>query len=152
MKQCNLCLNWFEENTDNFYKRKSGKFDPQCRGCLSNRSKKYYSLNKKECINRTSKKRNQRISKNRKYIFEFLKDKRCVDCGETNILTLEFDHVDPSLKKYSVSWIMCQGLSLDKLKEEVNKCEIRCANCHKIRTAKQQNWYRYFYSKESSNK
>ena len=35
-----------------------------------------------------------------------------------------------------------RAVSLDTLKKEIDKCEIRCANCHRRKTAKQFNFYK----------
>lgn len=60
--------------------------------------------------------------------------KGCVDCGEKDPVVLEFDHLNPSTKFKDVSKLL--GKSLYKLEEEISKCEVVCANCHKRRTAK----------------
>ena len=61
-------------------------------------------------------------------------DSGCVDCGYNNHpVALDFDHIDPSTKKFCIS----KGLSSRKLEtvlKEVAKCEIRCANCHRIKS------------------
>lgn len=71
----------------------------------------------------------------------YFSENPCVDCGETNPIVLEFDHRDREEKKYNISEMIAKGSSIKSIKEEINKCDVRCANCHKIRTAKQFNWY-----------
>ena len=56
-----------------------------------------------------------------------------VDCGNKNPVVLEFDHVRDK-KTDNVSSICCSAYSLKHLKKEMEKCEIRCANCHRIVT------------------
>ena len=58
----------------------------------------------------------------------------CVDCGYNECPeALDFDHLDPKEKKfeigYKVGW-----LSKDRMLDEMNKCVVRCANCHRKRT------------------
>jgi len=62
----------------------------------------------------------------------------CVGCGETDPVVLEFDHVRGE-KKWNVA--MCYGRSMESLVEEIAKCEIRCANCHRRRTAEHRGWH-----------
>ena len=59
----------------------------------------------------------------------------CKDCGyKTNLNALQFDHVEG--KKPDEKYIsLCLTLSWARLKVELDKCELVCANCHCIRTA-----------------
>ena len=58
----------------------------------------------------------------------------CVDCGGTfPHVCMGFDHVDPLTKSFSIGAAM--GRSLEILKTEADKCDLVCANCHRIRTA-----------------
>ena len=63
----------------------------------------------------------------------------CVDCGESRIPALQFDHIRD--KKENVSNMLYH--SIDTLLEEIKKCEIRCANCHAVKTAEEQGWYSF---------
>jgi len=69
------------------------------------------------------------------------KNHPCADCGESDIVVLEFDHQRD--KVADVSLLARDGYSLDKIKREIDKCEVVCANCHRRRTAKQFGTYRY---------
>lgn len=59
---------------------------------------------------------------------------KCVDCGySTHLAALDFDHMDPSKKKFGVA----EGLNhmySRKVMKEAQKCELRCANCHRVKT------------------
>lgn len=74
----------------------------------------------------------------RKFIFAFLSGAACIDCGCNNILVLQFDHVRGA-KKTEVSELVALGYPIETIKLEIEKCEIRCANCHTIRTKTQDN-------------
>ena len=50
-----------------------------------------------------------------------------------------FDHIKKDTKDDNVASIMKRQLTLRKLEAEVLKCEVRCANCHRIKTAKENN-------------
>lgn len=62
----------------------------------------------------------------------------CVDCGEDDPIVLEFDHRDPSRKTRDVSWLVKQPRSLKTILDEIEKCNVRCANCHRRRTLVQR--------------
>ena len=96
-------------------------------------SKKHYEANKEKIKARSkiwSKK--QRI-KNREFIKEFKSKNPCVDCGESNPLVLDFDHVRGE-KKRNISDMAHACCSIDTILEEMEKCDIRCSNCHRIAT------------------
>lgn len=58
----------------------------------------------------------------------------CVDCGYNNHPeALDFDHVNGK-KLGNLSEMVNHGASLDTLVQEILKCEVVCANCHRIRT------------------
>lgn len=82
------------------------------------------------------------INKKRKIVIDYLMANPCIDCGETDIIVLDFDHIDPATKVKNVADLVSGG-SIDSLKAEITKCEIRCANCHRRKTAKQFNLYKY---------
>ena len=54
----------------------------------------------------------------------------CEVCGENHPACLDFHHIDPSLKKFSVS-AKRDRPSLKQLQEEIAKCQVLCANCHR---------------------
>jgi len=68
--------------------------------------------------------------RNKKFLKKHLSKHPCVDCGEPDIIVLDFDHVR-GVKKKSVSTLARNCASLRTLQEEIDKCDIRCANCHR---------------------
>lgn len=84
------------------------------------------------------KKRKQSI---RERYVQWQQQQSCMDCGEDNFIVLELDHVRGK-KKSNVSDMIRNGYSWERILEEINKCESVCANCHRIRTAIQFNWYK----------
>lgn len=71
------------------------------------------------------------------YAHELKLDKgSCVDCGENNPLLLQFDHIHETTKKCGVT--ACKSKKL--MKEEADKCEMRCIICHTRKSKKQMKW------------
>lgn len=70
----------------------------------------------------------------RQYLSGYLACHPCIDCGEADPIVLEFDHRDRSLKLFTVKDKINGGVSLETIKAEVAKCDVRCANCHRRKT------------------
>lgn len=81
--------------------------------------------------------RNNQIKKLKMYEFvDGLKQVPCKDCDQTfPPCAMDFDHLEGYKKIRTVSSMINYG-SWKKLKEEIEKCEIVCSNCHRIRTSK----------------
>ncbi len=77
----------------------------------------------------------------RKRVFEFLSLKSCVDCGENDPIVLDFDHKKFNNKFKTVSNMLSGHYSWESVKKEINKCDVRCANCHRRKT---YNQFEYF--------
>lgn len=78
--------------------------------------------------------------KTKVYVIEYLKSHPCVDCGITDIRVLQFDHKE--LVGHDGKRVSSHYGSMKKLIAEIDKCEVRCANCHMIRTGEQLGWLR----------
>jgi hypothetical protein len=83
------------------------------------------------------KKRNE----TRRLIFEYLRAHPCVDCGEADVVVLDFDHQRD--KKSSISKLIVSNKTWNYISREIEKCEVRCANCHRRRTAEKFGWLKY---------
>lgn len=66
---------------------------------------------------------------------DLLKQEPCMDChGRFPTCVMDFHHRDPSTKIKSVSTLVHRGGSREKVFAEIAKCDLLCANCHRIRT------------------
>lgn len=57
-------------------------------------------------------------------------DLACAECGENHTATLHFHHRDPQAKDFNLSEAVRKGYSIERIKREVAKCIVLCANCH----------------------
>jgi hypothetical protein len=57
----------------------------------------------------------------------------CVRCGCSDWRVLEFNHID-GVKLFNVSDMLRDGCSKFAVLSEIAKCEVLCANCHRIYT------------------
>lgn len=95
--------------------------------------KNYYSKNKEKLKKQIDEARKTRISKG-KEIIRGLKNAPCLDCGNFfHPEVMDFDHVR-GIKLHNVSWMVGQGMALSRILEEIEKCDLVCSNCHRLRT------------------
>ncbi|MDP1689336.1 MAG: hypothetical protein Q8L47_04390 [bacterium] len=74
-------------------------------------------------------------------LLEFLSNKYCKDCGENDPIVLDFDHKDPDIKFKPISNMLSGHYSWKSVKSEIEKCDVRCANCHRRKTHIQFKYY-----------
>lgn len=106
-----------------------------CANCHRNKSHEEEQMKRKEVVSETVSRRRQRQA----YVNDNFKKTPCMDCGVTfNHWQYDFDHRDPSTKFKSIFEMTRNGSALDKIKSEIDKCDLVCANCHRERTHQQQ--------------
>ena len=74
-------------------------------------------------------------NEHKKWAVEYLGAK-CVDCGlkTDHLCVYDFHHIDPSQKETNVPSLFLK--SRERLKKELDKCVLLCANCHRVRHEK----------------
>ena len=91
--------------------------------------------NKKD--GRQEKANRDRFYKKRREWLDELKSKSCMDCGgKFPPECMDFDHRNGDEKVFSVNQVL---KNMKQLLEEIKKCDLICANCHRVRTRKRQN-------------
>ena len=138
-RTCNVCGQTKSVLEFSIKNKKTGRRARICHSCVAAKSRKHYRANKARYLerNRTNKKRYRTRNRSRKA--EFVAGLACIDCGETNPVVLEFDHRDGSVKLANVSRLMAAH-AWDRVEAEIAKCDVRCVNCHRRRTAIQFGW------------
>lgn len=80
-------------------------------------------------------------ARNRQKAYQYLADHACVDCGEPDPMVLEFDHINGT-KLGNISDMISGAFSWRRILEEIEKCDVRCANCHRRKTARDYKWFK----------
>lgn len=138
-KYCAKCNREKSVDEFNFQNKRLGLRQSHCRDCMSKAYRKHYENNKEAYYKKAKVWNDKNLEQNRHNLLEFFKTHPCVDCNEDHPACLQFDHVRGK-KRNDVS-NMIKGSPWDTIMTEIAKCEVRCANCHAKKTAKQFGYY-----------
>jgi hypothetical protein len=111
-----------------------------CDICQRRYNREHYRRNAEEHNQRRIANQRRYKSRNRELKAAYLEGVTCIDCGESDPVVLEFDHVRGK-KRDNISSLVSRAFGWQRIREEMAKCEVRCANCHRRRTARQF-WHR----------
>lgn len=117
-------------------KSKDGR-QPSCRDC----NKAYHRDNWDRHMAQIRARKKIAVAEARAKLLEYLAAHPCVDCGEADIVVLEFDHVRGE-KAHNVTYLVNGGFGWPRVRQEIEKCDVRCANCHRRRTQQEAKSYR----------
>lgn len=89
--------------------------------------------NTKQSVRIKKNSRNKKIKELRKDFFnEYYADKSCFCCGLTDVKCFENHHLNPSQKEFNIGSEKIRKNNIGKLRQELDKCVVLCANCHRI--------------------
>jgi hypothetical protein len=134
-KRCARCGQ--EKPLVDFARKRARDFQPYCRPCQSEYKKEHYRKNK-TAYRLSVKRRRDRLKKR----LRTAKDKPCADCGvKYPYYVMDFDHRDANEKLGNVTQLISWGNVSEKgLLEEIAKCDVICANCHRERTHRRRQY------------
>ena len=89
--------------------------------------RKHYLVNKPDYLSKNQKRRADR----KEWYHELMSTKCCIKCGESTFECLDWHHVDPKQKDGSVPVFINEFRSMKQILNEMSKCVILCANCHR---------------------
>lgn len=129
---CGTCKRNLPVDQFHWKNRAAGIRVTTCKSCRSAYNKKWEELQGPERIRRIYES-NKRTRNRRSNMINAIKTEAgCADCGERDPIVLDFDHLGD--KKFAIAKGVGMGVSLVRLRAELAKCEVVCANCHRRRT------------------
>lgn len=133
MKTCIECLE--PKPLSAFGKRAAAHdgLNPRCLPCRAAYERRNYALSPEHQRERRKAELARYQARAKTYIDAYLLRHPCVDCGEADLIVLEFDHVRGT-KVNNISRLRLNGAPLAIIQTEIEKCEVRCANCHRRAT------------------
>jgi hypothetical protein len=145
-RRCGRCLSLKPVSEFAWRRKHHGQLDSMCRGCRAAYHRQHYLANGQRYIARA---RKQALALERtSYRIHYFNSHPCADCGESDPVVLEFDHLDTQAKSFDIG----QSLPYRKwesILEEIEKCEVVCANCHRRRTARRRGSLRALLNESS---
>jgi len=116
-------------------RKHKGQRDSFCRPCRSAYGKEHYEANKQRYIEQARASKEAIRLERTRYLLDFFHEHPCVDCGESDPVVLEFDHLRD--KSFGIGAKLAQ-FAWQTILDEIKKCEVVCANCHRRRTARRR--------------
>ena len=137
-KRCTKCGEVKGIESFNWHKKSEGKRRAACKDCTRKEIRKHYAENKAYYIKKARKVSDRYRDENGDKILEYLRQHPCVDCNEQDPVVLTFDHVR-GRKRAEVA-TLAKSHPWDLVWKEIQKCDVRCANCHMRRHARENGW------------
>ena len=132
-RRCGRCGE--SKNAEEFAwrRRERGQRDNYCRPCRAAYKREHYVANRARYIAQAQERKRTVAGDRARLLVEYLLEHPCIDCGETDPLVLEFDHLGD--KTFEIAKGLRDRRWCDVL-DEIAKCDVVCANCHRRRTAR----------------
>jgi hypothetical protein len=137
-KRCSTCGEVLPLSEFNLRRAAHDGLQSRCRPC----SKQWYQDN--AVTHRANVRRNSRalIKRNRAAVTDYLLAHPCVDCGERDVRCLDFDHREGTDKITNVCTLVHNAGSWLRILAEIEKRDVRCANCHRRVTVQRGGYWR----------
>ena len=112
MKKCTKCGRVLPITEFNWRNKAKGTRRSECKYCHSDYMKQKYQEKKN-------------------IVQEIKSSCSCAKCGESRGYVLDFHHINPSEKDNTVARLTSNNYKLEKVYDEIKKCVVLCANCHR---------------------
>jgi hypothetical protein len=132
MGKCSRCKLEKPDEEFGWHRRERGQRDTYCRPCRAEYKQEHYRANKQRYIDAAARRKKALLEERFIFLMAYFRDHPCVDCGETDPIVLEFDHLRD--KKFTIATGI-RNRNWNDVLDEIAKCDVVCANCHRRRTA-----------------
>lgn len=141
MKWCSRCKCYKPASEYAWKCKKARQLGTYCKPCQREYCRRHYRRNSRKHNLRRHANRTAYKERNRDYTAAYLLKHPCVDCSEDNPVVLDFDHVRGD-KAFDISRMISAGMPLARLQAEIDKCVVRCSNCHRKKTSRDFAWFK----------
>jgi hypothetical protein len=135
LRRCGRCRERKPVSEFNWRRKGRGQLDNLCRPCRADYKREHYQANRQRYIDQARARKQALALERTTYLIEFFVAHPCADCGETDPVILEFDHLGN--KSFDIGQALPYR-NWQSILDEIAKCEVVCANCHRRRTARRR--------------
>ncbi len=133
-KRCSRCRTYHRLEAFAWKRKDRGQRNSYCRRCQKAYGREHCDANKQWYLDQALASKNRLRHERTQWLLGYFREHPCVDCGETDPIVLEFDHLRD--KEFDVgTFVSCRW---EAVLAEIEKCEVVCANCHRRRTARRR--------------
>jgi hypothetical protein len=100
-QRCSRCGELEPVSTFAWHRRDRGQRDTYCRACRAAYKREHYLANRERYIAAATRRKEMLIAERVRFLVEFLRERPCIDCGESDPVVLEFDHLAD--KEFAIS-------------------------------------------------
>lgn len=93
--------------------------------------KKWYAENRNKEIEGAKLRKKDLQQRNRDFVNQHKVQSKCKICGESEVVCLDLHHRDNESKIDDISTMVNRPTSLEAIQQEIEKCDVLCANCHR---------------------
>jgi hypothetical protein len=126
-KKCCTCQLVRPVSAFNKRRQSADGLQSRCRDC----AREWYVANRATHMANTARRKGRARQQRQDCVARYLLEHPCIDCGESDIRCLDFDHLDPTTKVADISLMVIDVWPWERIMAEIAKCVVRCANCHR---------------------
>jgi len=130
-RRCGRCGELKPVDDFNWRRIERGQRDNLCRPCRAAYHHEHYVANRHRYVDQARVRKQALALERTTYLIEYFASHPCADCGETDPTVLEFDHLRD--KAFNIGSALPYR-NWQSVLDEIEKCEVVCANCHRRRT------------------
>lgn len=134
LRRCGRCGNVKPLAAFAWRRTARGQYHNMCRPCHSAHHREHYLANKQRYVDQARARKDDLRRERTEYLLHYFESHPCTDCGERDPVVLEFDHLDAEAKAFTIGQALSDR-NWRSILDEIEKCEVVCANCHRRRTA-----------------
>ena len=135
LRRCGRCGTIRPIDEFNWRRKNLGQRDNYCRPCRADYKHEHYVANRQRYIDNAARRKRALALDRAAYLIEYFRTHPCSECGESDPVVLEFDHLGDKL--FTIGQAL-PDRNWTSILDEIAKCDVVCANRHRRRTARRR--------------